>query len=131
MAAFNTVLTNQNIKEGFGGGKGAKFCKRRWDRLVSMTGNYNTWFWDGLNKQDFHVPKMGTKEGDKIMMITLKCPQHIVDIVDLTFRARSDWIKMLPKSKDYQAYKGAARPPNEGDLYVDTGSNKRHNNEAR
>ncbi len=120
MAAFNTVLTNQNIKEGFGQGKGAKFCKRRWDRLVSMTGNYNTWFWDGLNRQDFHVPKMGGKEQDTIMMITLKCPQHIVDIVDGTFRARSDWIKMLPKNKDYQAYKGAARPPNEGDLYVDT-----------
>ena len=80
MAAFNTVLTNQNIKEGFGLGKGAKFCKRRWDRLASMTGNYNTWFWDGLNKQDFHIPKMGTKSEDKIMMITLKCP-HILWIL--------------------------------------------------
>ena len=112
--AFNTTLTNQKIKDGFGNGQGAKFSKRRWDRIASMTG-YNQWF----AERAFTVPDWGGKQ-DKIKMITLKCPQHVVDIVDHLFHARSDWIKYLPKNSDYEAYKGAARPPNEGDLYVDT-----------
>mgnify|MGYP001477956287 CR=1 FL=1 len=112
--AFNTTLTNQKIKDGFGTGQGAKFSKRRWDRIASMTG-YNQWF----AERAFTVPDWGGKQ-DKIKMITLKCPQHVVDVVDHLFHARSDWIKYLPKNSDYEAYKGAARPPNEGDLYVDT-----------
>ena len=121
--AFNNVHSNDKIKRGFPPttGGGGQWSRRRWTRLQQMTGNYNKWFLEN----DFSVPSKDAK--GKIKMIKIKCPQHIVDTINLQFRSRNDWINMLPGYSNnanikFEAYRGKSSPPSEsgGDLYVDT-----------
>ena len=119
--AFNNIHTNQQIKNGFPLGRGGKFSRERWTRIAQMTGNYNQWFLE----ENFRAPNFAGKQ-NKIKMIKIKCPQHIVDSINLLYNKDVRWKKFLPggtsqnANTNFEAYKGAAKPPSEGDLYVDT-----------
>ncbi len=119
--AFNTIHTNQQIKNGFPSGQGGNFSRGRWTRIAQMTGNYNQWFLE----EQFRAPLFDGKQ-NKIKMIKIKCPQHIVDAINLLYHKDVRWKKFLPggtsqnANTKFEAYKGAAKPPSEGDLYVDT-----------
>tara|TARA_B100000945_G_scaffold109771_1_gene86952 strand:+ start:201 stop:1907 length:1707 start_codon:yes stop_codon:yes gene_type:complete len=119
--AFNNIHTNQQIKNGFPAGRGGKFSRDRWTRIAQMTGNYNQWFLE----ENFRTPNFAGKQ-NKIKMIKIKCPQHIVDSINLLYNKDVRWKKFLPggtsqnANTKFEAYKGAAKPPSEGDLYVDT-----------
>ena len=119
--AFNNIHTNQQIKNGMPPGNGGDWSRRRWTRISQMTGNYNQWFLE----ETFRSPNFDGKQ-NKIKMIQIKCPQHIVDSINLLYHKDVRWKKYLPggtsqnASTKFEAYKGAAKPPSEGDLYVDT-----------
>jgi len=119
--AFNNIHTNQQIKNGMPPGNGGDWSRRRWTRISQMTGNYNQWFLE----ETFRSPNFDGKQ-NKIKMIQIKCPQHIVDSINLLYHKDVRWKKYLPggtsqnTNTKFEAYKGAAKPPSDGDLYVDT-----------
>ena len=102
-------------------GNGGDWSRRRWTRISQMTGNYNQWFLE----ETFRSPNFDGKQ-NKIKMIQIKCPQHIVDSINLLYHKDVRWKKYLPggtsqnTNTKFEAYKGAAKPPSDGDLYVDT-----------
>jgi len=119
--AFNNIHTNHQIKNGMPPGNGGDWSRRRWTRISQMTGNYNQWFLE----ETFRSPNFDGKQ-NKIKMIQIKCPQHIVDSINLLYHKDVRWKKYLPggtsqnTNTKFEAYKGAAKPPSEGDLYVAT-----------
>tara|TARA_B000000557_G_scaffold92506_1_gene74815 strand:+ start:975 stop:2726 length:1752 start_codon:yes stop_codon:yes gene_type:complete len=115
MANFQPV-SNSTIKTQLAG----KF-RQRWNTISRLTGQ-NQWL---VEDAKFILPKL-SKTG-KQQILTIKCPQHVIDVIHEIYDGDVRWKKWRPEMSgqrhyaQYDSYSGTKqKPPGPNDLYVDT-----------